>query len=771
MGRRLLALMAAFVMLTTACEGVFRYQLDVVRGFGQVAPVDTRGEAYLQQQADARAQQRCDGPLTQAPEIAYGGESFGAVAELDGLAPLDETILDDDRREYEATMAIWADWGVDPTVVDDALRAGAVATTVCPDGQLAAVMVLRQPIDAVPEAPYGAPVFEDDQLTETNDVVYQSVIDHTGTVVELALDVIAPPPGENARPAVALFHGGGYTSGDRSNRTNDARAYARHGFVAVTVSYRLRSRPVDVEAAQADAIDDGRAAIAWIRDNAAELGVDTDRIAAVGTSSGGEVALGLAASASPADTDTTDTRVAAAVSTGADVTATLSALDIDGDEAPVLAFRHELDRDGWEDAHRTCAAWQSAGSVCDWVLLPGTGHASSLSPDGPWWTREIGPFLWHHLELAGIDGPSRAEPFHVPTLTNASTLDPIVLEAWADRNGHRRTDIDIHVADGPAGDPVRVPVSLLAPADADADGLTVTLGAAGNRLTTRERQALAAGQAVVRVDPATISPAIDRVALDQRFRETLDTRYTDVWLGAVVTMRAITAALADDAIEAGPVTVIGDDSAGIVPMVAAIHDDRITTVSVSDGPVRPVAGAPVDDQAAKVAELPAGRLPWTTLDGRVRDDLATDHVLAGVLAAVRDDYDPAVGWAELQRRGVRFHAGQAAVSASLPAPEVDTSLVGNRLRVTVTFPDGAEPDSGTVHWAYDRPDDGSWWSPGRLLDSGHQAVLELVGDRWRAVIETEPGHSHVDLITVHTDTNGAVAPLAVPFTRVELPTA
>jgi hypothetical protein len=43
----------------------------------------------------------------------------------------------------------------------------------------------------------------------------------------------------------------------------------------------------------------------------------------------------------------------------------------------------------------------ASGDVCDSIRQPGSGHTISLSPGGPWYVPEIGPFLRHHLALAG----------------------------------------------------------------------------------------------------------------------------------------------------------------------------------------------------------------------------------------------------------------------------------------------------------------------------------------------------------------------------------
>jgi hypothetical protein len=70
-----------------------------------------------------------------------------------------------------------------------------------------------------------------------------------------------------------------------------------------------------------------------------------------------------------------------------------------------MMFHYDQDtsrhRATWDHAYQTCAAIHAAGNVCDAIRQPGEGHTVSLGPGGPWFRPEIGPFLWHHLALAG----------------------------------------------------------------------------------------------------------------------------------------------------------------------------------------------------------------------------------------------------------------------------------------------------------------------------------------------------------------------------------
>jgi hypothetical protein len=98
--------------------------------------------------------------------------------------------------------------------------------------------------------------------------------------------------------------------------------------------------------------------------------------------------------------------IAAAVSTGVSLTSGLDDITFEPSDAPMLMFHYEQDtvalREPWWTAYQTCLAAHAGGVVCDFVTQPGAGHTVPISAGGPWWTPEIGPFLWHHLELAAV---------------------------------------------------------------------------------------------------------------------------------------------------------------------------------------------------------------------------------------------------------------------------------------------------------------------------------------------------------------------------------
>ena len=101
---------------------------------------------------------------------------------------------------------------------------------------------------------------------------------------------IFEPDGHQAsdqRPAIVFFFGGGWNGGSPGQFEHQAKYLAGRGMVAITADYRVKSR----NGTKANiAVMDAKAAIRWVRTNAARLGVDPDRIAASGGSAGGHLA-------------------------------------------------------------------------------------------------------------------------------------------------------------------------------------------------------------------------------------------------------------------------------------------------------------------------------------------------------------------------------------------------------------------------------------------------------------------------------------------------
>jgi acetyl esterase/lipase len=84
-------------------------------------------------------------------------------------------------------------------------------------------------------------------------------------------------------PVVIWIHGGGWQGGSHAGVRPEILAFRRRGYAVASIEYRLSDHPFPAP------IADTRAAVRWLRENAADLGLDPDRFAAAGSSAGGHL--------------------------------------------------------------------------------------------------------------------------------------------------------------------------------------------------------------------------------------------------------------------------------------------------------------------------------------------------------------------------------------------------------------------------------------------------------------------------------------------------
>ena len=107
--------------------------------------------------------------------------------------------------------------------------------------------------------------------------------------VRLRLDIYRPadddPADHDVQPAVIQVHGGGWLAGSRYEQGIPLLNHlASIGWVGFNIDYRLSP-----QATFPDHIVDVKRAIAWVRDNATELGIDPQMICLTGGSAGGHL--------------------------------------------------------------------------------------------------------------------------------------------------------------------------------------------------------------------------------------------------------------------------------------------------------------------------------------------------------------------------------------------------------------------------------------------------------------------------------------------------
>jgi acetyl esterase/lipase len=139
----------------------------------------------------------------------------------------------------------------------------------------------------------GSPVFGQQPPVVPPDVTFETGIEYANPDGQhLQLNMARPKAGDGPFPAVVCVHGGGFRAGKRESYDGLTVRLAQKGYVAVTVSYRLAPKfPFPA------AVHDTKAAVRWVRANAAKYKIDPDRIGATGGSAGGHLAQFLGVTA------------------------------------------------------------------------------------------------------------------------------------------------------------------------------------------------------------------------------------------------------------------------------------------------------------------------------------------------------------------------------------------------------------------------------------------------------------------------------------------
>ena len=97
------------------------------------------------------------------------------------------------------------------------------------------------------------------------------------------LDLYVPENSERPLPLIIWIHGGGWRYGTKEDCP--VLPWTREGYVVASIDYRLSQ-----DARFPAQIEDCKAAIRWLRTNAAQYKIDPDRVAAWGGSAGGHLA-------------------------------------------------------------------------------------------------------------------------------------------------------------------------------------------------------------------------------------------------------------------------------------------------------------------------------------------------------------------------------------------------------------------------------------------------------------------------------------------------
>lgn len=225
--------------------------------------------------------------------------------------------------------------------------------------------------------------------------------------VALQAHLFEPPPSEGPRPAVVLFHGGGWNMGDATWVYPSARRFAALGFVAVAIDYRLSD---EADVTPLEALEDARDAFRWVRSQAGPLRLAPHRVVGYGVSAGGHLAAAAALVPRPGAPPDPEAAPDALVLLSPAVAITRSEWarkllrgraqpqDISPDQFVRAGLPPTLITQGQEDsvtpfggAVLFARAMQAAGNVCELRRHAGLGHLLTRNLEEQEWAFDPDP--------------------------------------------------------------------------------------------------------------------------------------------------------------------------------------------------------------------------------------------------------------------------------------------------------------------------------------------------------------------------------------------
>jgi acetyl esterase/lipase len=121
-----------------------------------------------------------------------------------------------------------------------------------------------------------------------DNLIFEPNVVYANADPQQVMDIVRPKDTSQKHPAVLCIHGGGFRAGSRKGYQALCIRLAKEGYVAATVDYRLAPK-----APFPAAVYDVKAAVRYLRANAAKLGIDPDKIGTMGGSAGGHLTLFL----------------------------------------------------------------------------------------------------------------------------------------------------------------------------------------------------------------------------------------------------------------------------------------------------------------------------------------------------------------------------------------------------------------------------------------------------------------------------------------------
>ncbi len=141
------------------------------------------------------------------------------------------------------------------------------------------VLLISTTINAAPPVP--------------DSVIWQEAIEYSNPDdTHLQLNLARPKTGDGPFPTVLCIHGGGFRAGKRESYDVLCVKLAERGYVAATMTYRLAPKHKFPAA-----VHDTKAAVRWLRANAAKYKINPNKLGTTGGSAGGHLAQFLGVTA------------------------------------------------------------------------------------------------------------------------------------------------------------------------------------------------------------------------------------------------------------------------------------------------------------------------------------------------------------------------------------------------------------------------------------------------------------------------------------------
>lgn len=138
-------------------------------------------------------------------------------------------------------------------------------------------------------------------ISNAQGITYKQVLS-SGGCTALKMDILSPSIAKDAKaPAILFINGGGFTGSSPAGSLDQRYALAKAGYVVASIQHRV------VPGCRfPEPVEDCKAAVRWLRANAATYKIDVDNIGVMGGSSGGYFATMVGVTGSNKDFDKGD---------------------------------------------------------------------------------------------------------------------------------------------------------------------------------------------------------------------------------------------------------------------------------------------------------------------------------------------------------------------------------------------------------------------------------------------------------------------------------